>query len=97
MLLTDEEKRALEGTLLLKGVDDYRQAILTGKLPQLIFLINAVLHHHATTNSRKAKDFSEIASAVALGNVFDLKDQPLALSSLNELSKYAMILPIPES
>lgn len=95
--LTDDERRALRGTLVLNCVDSFRQAVLLGKLQTLNFLIHAVLAQSlAKPDMSQAKLTSEIAHALDIGSVPLLVDNPEALTALNDLALQALTLPIPD-
>lgn len=98
MILTKEEATALRGTQSLEGVDQYRQAIIFGKLNSLIFLIHAVLDHAMPNEDmNRAKQISKIAHAVDVGTVAHLVNDPSALQTLNKLAQHALELPTPDS
>lgn len=98
MKLTDNERRALRGTLALNCVDPFRQAVLLGKLQTLNFLIHAVLSQSlAKPDLTQAKLTSKIAHAVDVGNVPLLADNPEAVTALNDLALQALTLSIPDS
>lgn len=77
-LLTDDEYRALIGTLGKEGFDEYRQLILLGKLGILNTMLHAALHRALPNpNSSRAHDLSIICSSISLGNVVELHGTPL--------------------
>lgn len=77
-LLTDDERRALQGTLGLQEFDAYRQLILVGKFGTLHTLLHAVLiHEHPKPDLSRASKVSKICESIALGNVAELRDTPL--------------------
>ncbi len=77
-LLTDDERRALQGTLGAEGFDTYRQLILVGKFDTLHTLLHAVLSNELPKKDlARARRVSKICESIALGNVTELKDTPL--------------------